>query len=499
MTFSSGYYFQDDWKITPKLTLNLGLRYDLDLPEVERVNKIASFDPARSTIKAAGGLEYYIDNNNPTGLSSRPRPELGRRLWTTDKNNFGPRLGLAWRPFGGTGTVLRAGFGTFYNHQIVGNGLTPLSRNSPFRLRQTSGPFQSSDRPNLADAFSGIPSVVAPGIDPDFITAYINQWSFGMQREIASNLVLDASYVGSQGHKLPLSWNINQSFPGPGSVASRRPFPGYGNITGGYISSIGNSNFNGLTMRAERRMTKGLSLISSYAWSKSIDDGANISSGSDAGSSFAQDARNLRAERAVSDFDVNHRFVFSYVYELPFEKAQNKVLRAIAAGWQMTGILSLQTGAPFTVQSGRDESNTGGGTTTDRPNLIGNWHVSKRTPDRWFNTCTLLANGTRRNCLPGDAPAWQINSVGAFGNAGRNLLRSDGLKNFDLGLSRSFRFSEQVSLQFRTEIFNLANHPNFGIPNQSAASGSFGSISRAAFQSQTGAQRQIQFGAKILF
>ncbi|PYS20100.1 MAG: hypothetical protein DMG11_30560, partial [Acidobacteria bacterium] len=300
MTFSSGYYFQDDWKITPKLTLNLGARYDLDLPETERVNKIASFDPARNTIKVAGGLEYYIDTNSPTGLSSRPRPEIGRRLWSTDKNNFAPRIGLAWRPFGGTSTVVRAGFGTFYNHQIVGNGLTPLSRNSPFRLRQTSGPFQATDRPDLANAFSGIPSVVAPGIDPNFKTAYVNQWSFGIQRELASNLILDVSYLGSQGHKLPIPWNINQALPGPGSVASRRPFPGYGNITGGYIASIGNSNFNGLSVRAERRMAKGLSFISSYAWSKSIDDNAGISTGSDASGVFAQDARNLRVERSVS-------------------------------------------------------------------------------------------------------------------------------------------------------------------------------------------------------
>src|SRR4030095_12375778 len=117
----------------------------------------------------------------------------------------------------------------------------------------------------------------------------------------------------------------------------------------------------------------------------------------------------------------------------------------------------------------------------------------------WFNTCTLQANGSQRNCQPGDQPAWQINAVGTFGNAGRNLLRSDGLKNFALGLSRSFRFTEEVALQFRTEFFNLANHPNFGIPNQSAASGSFGSVQRAAFKSQTGAQRQIQFGAKIVF
>jgi hypothetical protein len=496
MTFASGYYFQDDWKITPKLTLNLGLRYDLDLPEVERVNKIASFDPTRGTIKVAGGFEYYIDNSSPTGLSSRPRPEIGRRLWGTDKTNFGPRLGLAWRPFGGTRTVIRAGFGTFYNHQIVGNGLTPLSRNSPFRLRQTSGPFQATDRPDLANAFSGIPSVVAPGIDPNFHTAYVNQWSFGIQRELAANLVLDVSYLGSQGHRLPIQWNINQAFPGAGSIASRRPFPAYGNITGGYISSIGNSNFNGLNVRAERRMGKGLSFIGSYAWSKSIDDGVGISAASDSSTAFAQDARNLRAERSVSDFDVAHRFVLSTVYDLPFGKTQNKRLQAILGGWQLSGILTLQTGPPFTVLSGRDESNTGGG--SDRPIIIGDWHIANPGPDRWFNTCTLLANGAQRNCLPGDTPAWQVNA-GTFGNAGRNIVRSDGLKNFDLGLSRSFRFTERVSLQFRSEFFNLPNHANFGLPNQMSTSSSFATVSRAAFQSQTGAQRQIQFAAKIVF
>jgi len=497
MTFSSGYYFQDDWKISPKLTLNLGLRYDLDLPEVERVNKIASFDPARNTIKVAGGLEYYIDNNTPTGLSSRPRPDVGRRLWMTDTNNLAPRIGLAWRPLGGTSTVVRAGFGTFYNHQIVGNGLTPLSRNSPFRLRQTSGPFQSTDRPNLSNAFSGIPSVVAPGIDPDFRTAYVNQWSFGMQREIMSNFVLDVSYLGSQGHKLPVGWNINQALLGPGSIASRRPYPGYGNLTGGYISSIGNSNFNSLTVRGERRLSNGLSFIASYSWSKSIDDSVGISAASDASNLFAQDARNLRAERSVSDYNITHRFVFSYVYDLPLGKTQNKALHAIAGGWQLSGILTLQTGPPFTVLSGRDESNTGGG--SDRPNVAGDWHVASRTPDHWFNTCTLLANGTQRNCQSGDKPAWLINAINTFGNAGRNILRSDGLRNFDVGLKRAFRITESVSFQFRSEFFNLVNHPNLALPNQSAASSSFASVSRAAFQSQTGAQRQIQFAGKIVF
>ncbi len=504
LTFSSGYYFQDDWKVSPRLTLNLGLRYELNLPPVERVNKMASFDPSTNTIKVAGGREAFI---NPVTkmLEIRSRPDVGRRLWETNSHDFAPRIGLAWRPFGGTGTVIRAGFGTYYNYQIVGNGITPLSRNSPFRKRQTAGPFAatSTTLPNLANVFTvGTPSTVAPGIQPDFKTAYINEWSFGVQREIARDMVLDVSYLGSEGHKLPIPWNINQAIPGPGSVAGRRPFPGYGNIVGGFISSIGNSSFNAAQVRIERRVGSGLSFISSYTWSKSIDDDSGISTDSDA-SRHAQNARNLRLERAASDYDASHRWVVSYVYDLPFGRGRHfspssHVANAIVGGWQLTGILTLQSGRPFTVLTGSDASDTDGG--NDRPNLIGDPHVLNPGPDRWFNPCTLLADGiTRRNCASGDTPAWQVNARGAFGNAGRNVLRGDGLKNFDLGIYRNFQPTERLKIEFRSELFNLPNHPNFFFPNASASSRAFGTVSRAAFQSQTGAQRQIQFGLKLVF
>ncbi|MBI3696193.1 MAG: TonB-dependent receptor [Acidobacteria bacterium] len=501
LTFSSGYYFQDDWKMTPRLTLNLGLRYEYNLPPIEKVDKMASFDPTRNTLKVAGGREAYIDPADGL-LKLRSRPDVGRRMWETDKNNVAPRVGLAWRPFGGTGTVIRAGFGVFYNYQIVGNGITPLSRNSPFRRRETAGPFPATERPNLANVFEGTrPSVVPPGIQSDFKTAYINQWSFGIQREIASNMVLDASYLGSQGHKLPMPWNINQAVPGPGSVASRRPYPGYGNITGGFVSSIGNSNFNALQVRVERRFIRGLSFISSYTWSKSIDDNAGISTGSDS-SGNAQNARNLRAERALSDFDVSHRWVLSYVYDLPFGSGRhfpisNTVARALAGGWQLTGILTLQGGRPFTVVSTNDNSNTGAN--NDRPNVIGDWRVARRDPDRWFNPCTRTLSGGLRNCAPGDTPAWAENASGTFGSAGRNILRGDRLKNFDFGVYREFRVNERHAFQFRTEVFNLTNHPNFFSPTASITSAAFSRISRAAFQAQTGAQRQIQFGLKYVF
>src|SRR5262249_43191823 len=201
------------------------------------------------------------------------------------------------------------------------------------------------------------PSPVPPGIDADFKTAYINQWSFGVQREIAQNLALDVSYLGSSGHKLPIGVNINQALSpsaqcvanqsAPGcSVNARRPFQGFGGITGGFIESAGKLDYHALTLRVERRFSRGVDFLSVYSWSKSIDDGAGISTGSDS-SGVAQDARNLRAERALSDFDVAHRWVLSYVYDLPFGKGKRiapsnrgagKVANLLAGGWQMTGI-----------------------------------------------------------------------------------------------------------------------------------------------------------------
>jgi Carboxypeptidase regulatory-like domain/TonB dependent receptor len=506
-TFSSGYYFHDDWRISNKLTLNLGLRYELNLPPIENTDKISSFDPATNTIKVAGGQEAFINPANGL-LELRPRPGIGRRLWETEYNNFAPRIGIAYRPFNNTKTVIRTGFGTFYNYQIVGNGITPLSRNSPFRQRQTAGPIPMDRRPlpDIANMFAGNPSVVPPGIDEKFRTAYINQWSLGVQRELAENLVLDVSYLGSSGHKLPLGVNINQAFPGPGSVASRRPFQGFGNITGGFIVSAGNSIYHGMTVRIERRFNNGLSFLSSYSWSKSIDDGSGISTTSDS-SVAAQNARNLRAERAASDFDVAHRWVLSYVYDLPFGKgkrisASNRFADLLVSGWQLTGILTMQTGRPFTVVTGSDQSNTSG-LSTDRPNLIGDWRVSDQGPDRWFNPCTLIPTTTpgifdRRNCREGDSPAWLRNAPGTFGNAGRNILRGDGLHNFDIGVSRFFPITERHRLQFRAEVFNLTNHPNFFFPTLNLSSSAFGTVTRAA-NVGTGAQRQIQFALKYMF
>jgi len=492
-----GVYFQDDWKVTPRLTINFGLRWDLDLPARERVNKIASFDPITDTLKDAQGFRWHIENGL---LVAVPDPSLlGANLWDTDWNNFAPRFGIAWRPFGGTKTVIRSGFGSFYNHQILGNGITPLNRNSPYRNSQTAGPFSAASNPlpNLANAFSGNPSATPPGIAQNFVSSYTNEWSVGIQRELASNLLLDVSYVGNESHKLPIVWNLNQAFPGTvGSVQSRRPYQPWGNITGGFISSIGNANYNGLQIRLERRFATGLSFIASYAWSKSIDTGANISTSGNNSNASAQDARNLNGDRGLSDYNVPQRFVGSFVWDLPGAKS-NKALSFVTSGWQLKGIFTAQQGQPFTVYDGIDQSSTGAN--NDRPNVIGDWHVANPGVNGWFNTCTILANGTRSNCQPGQSPAWQIAPAGTFGNAGRNILSGPGLLNFDTGVSRQFRATERLSIQFRAEIFNIINRANFFLPATVVSSSSYGTITQAADQTNTGSQRQIQFALKVVF
>ncbi len=489
ISFSSGYFLQDDWKISPRLTLNIGLRYEFNLPPWERVNKIATFNPATNTILVAGNREAFIDASGK--LAIRQGGGLGKRVWETDKNNFAPRFGFAWRP-SGQGMVIRAGYGIFYNLQIVGNGITPLSRGLPFRLRQLFlNPTSASGGPqfNIAnpfpDALAG-GSLSPAGIQRDFATTYIQQWSLNIQRELTRDLVFDIGYIGSKGTHLSNLVNMNQALPGAGSVASRRPFKGWSDVN--MRTSGAYSTYHGMQLRVEKRMSKGLSLLVSYTVSKSLDSNPGVSTGSDAYSGVAQDARNLRAEYGLSDFDVRQRFVHTFLYELPvgrgkkFGTSWSGPLDAMLGGWEINGILTLQTGRPFTpfFSSTVDRSLTGG--FADRPNLVGDPKLNDPTPDRWFNTAALA--------LP---------PLGSFGNAGRNIVEGPGLKNFDFGLFKKFRFTESKSLQFRTEFFNLTNHPNFALPNGNINSGSFGRIENAADGNSLGAQRQIQFGLKFLF
>jgi hypothetical protein len=518
LEFSSGFYFQDDWKLRPSFTFNWGIRYELDFPPIEKVNKFASFDPTTNTIKVAGGLEALpiIDTSVPGFfLRTRPRPDVGRQMWNTDKNNWAPRLGFAWKPWGSQSWVIRAGYGVYYNLQIVGNGITPLNRGLPFRLRQTfdnnAATCPSTCTVSSIFLASGKGTLSPPGIDQNFRTAYIQEWSLGVQRELLKDLALDVSYLGSKGTKLPAEINLGQALQPFGP----RPFSGWSDIF--FRVSGAASSFHSMQVRVEKRLSQGFSLLSSYTFSKSLDNAPGISTGSDAfPSDTPQNSYNLPGERGRSDFDITHRYVLSSTYELPVGRGRRflrdapGVVDAILGGWELSGILTLQSGEPFTVllSDSIDQSATLG--FSDRPNRVGDPFqpgpvaanprckdplfvppTRVLDPSSWFNPCAFL-----------------VPPMGQFGNSGRNTLVGPTLRNFDFGLFKNWRIRERVGLQFRAEFFNLANHPNFGLPNN--VIGKFdskglitdprvGKIGTAADKNTTGSQRQIQFGFKLSF
>lgn len=468
-TSSFNVYAQDDWKLSPRLTLNLGLRWELNTPMTERYDTIASFDAQTGQIRVAG------------------RDGVPRNLYKYDKNNFAPRVGFAWQPFGDAKWVVRGGAGVFYNVQPAGNGLLGMLFNFPFRLPQT---FNSSRATPLllSDAFPGAVPTTAPtnntltvtAIDKDFDTALVQQWGLGVQRELTRDMIFEVSYLGSKGTHLPLNRNLNQPAPGAGTTAqvnARRPYPTFGNIT--WIESVANSNYHSLELKTEKRYTQGLSFLVSYTFSKSIDNSPGISTSSNASAAVAQNTLDLRSERALSDFDVRHRFVASPIWEIPLGRGRRfldeGVLSYILGGWQLSGIVTLQSGRPFTAVLSGNVSNTLNN--NDRPNLIGDPNTGPRTVDQWFNIA-----------------AFAIPPTGTFGTAGRNIITGPDFRNLDVALNRNFRVTERIGIQFRTEVFNAFNHANFNYPAAMAnAPATFGRITSALDP------RQIQFGLKIIY
>jgi len=264
----------------------------------------------------------------------------------------------------------------------------------------------------------------------------------------------------------------------PGLPFVPRPDPRFDDID--LLESRANSNYNALQMRFQQRLTRGFSALASYTWSKSIDDASNFFS-SAGDPNFPQNSYNVAAERGRSNFDVSHRLSVSYSYELPFKHADG-VAGKLVNGWETFGIVTLQTGRPFTVALLSDIDNSGTGRSilgfgaNDRPNLVGNPELSNPTTSQWFNTA-----------------AFAFPAPGTFGNAGRNILEGPGFQSVNASLVKNTRFSERVNLQFRAEAFNLFNHPNFNLPDNFLGSPTFGRITSARDP------RHIQFGLKLLF
>ncbi len=455
-TSSTSLFVNQTWRARPRLTLTAGLRYEYNSPPVDRFDRANIYDPARRALVAVG-----------TG-------GVPRGGYESDRNNWAPRFGLAWTP-GGGGTVLRAGYGVYFDQSALAPG-EGLYFNAPyfnFRLFFTLPglpPVTLSD-PFPRDFPFPIPQS-ALAFQRDLRTPYMQHFSVGVQRQIGKQRVAEIAYVGSKGTKLLTARDINQPFASP-ATPNPRPVPAFDDID--LLQSSASSSYHSLQARLEQRLQAGLSLLASYTWSKSIDDASGFFS-SAGDPNFPQNSYDVRAERGRSNFDVAHRFTASYSYDLPFGKGR------WGGDWQTYGIWSFQTGRPFTVAllSELDNSNTGrsilGFGANDRPHVLRNARLSDRSPERWFDTA-----------------AFALPARGSFGNAGRNILEGPGLGTVHVSVLKNFAFDERTRVQFRAEAFNLLNRPNFDLPDIFVGSPAFGRLSSAQ------SPRHVQFGVKLLF
>jgi hypothetical protein len=447
-----GAYAQDDWKITDKLTFNLGFRYELPMPFFEAHDRQSNF------VLDQGPCYLQVI---PVSQIGQCNAGLGRAEIRPDKNNFAPRVGAAYQAT--SRTAIRAGFGTFYGRDESLGINTRLPTNLPwvssasFTGTAAAPTFllQNGFPANALGFAGGTPTAntTVNSFPFNFPTAYVEQWNANIERQLPAKFVLQLGYTGSEAHKLTILPNANQAFPGTGAVNSRRPYQGVGNIN--FYSPVVNSHYNALISKLERRFSGGLSMLVSYTYGHSLDGGGNVNDKSDV---TPQDARNLAAEKASSNFDIRHRFVASGFYQLPFGKSRSPI-SFLVRDWQLSAIFSTQTGQPFTPTLSTDPSSTG---TTARPNRLadGNLPSDQRSISHWFDTAAFVAP----TCI-------------CFGNSGRDILRGPGLTNLDLSIIRDFAFHERYRIQFRLESFNLMNHPNFGLPNSALGNAAVGTIS----------------------
>ncbi len=460
-----GVYVQDDWHVHPRLTLNLGLRYDY----------VAPYSEARDNLL---NLDYST-------LPAPPRLVRTKRAVDPDTNNFSPRIGLAWRlpnmpePFGDL--VFRAGYGVYYSPEIAIETYDLIRNGVRNEMNSSDGVVPVL---TLRDGFpqtasTGLPSYF--GLDPQARTPYVQQWTAGIQRQLPGNAVLELVYIGTKGTLLgrfrrfntPLHVVTGENLPPrPGDLQSLRPFPELGEII--QRQHIANSIYHALEAKIEKRFASHFSVLGSFVWGKSIDDADGVIPGQ-FDSFGAQDERNLRLERGLSFFDVRRRLSAGFVYRIHDPQR----LQQAFGGWELSGLVTLQDGTPLNpVYFAFDPANTG---TPNRPDVVPGQEISlprsERTVERFFNTDAFRA----------PAPF-------TFGNAGRDIIPGPGNVLFDFALSRRFSLSESAAIAVRGEAFNIFNHPNFGIPGPYPDFGPF--FGRIL---STGDPRRFQFAVRFEF
>jgi hypothetical protein len=476
-------YLQDSWQITPRLKVDVGLRYEYNQNMTDANNQIAAIDTSvpggrfvvasddsGNISPAAGALLPFV----PIPYVTSAAAGWSNSLLISRPLRLAPRGGLAWTLPGRLKTVIRAGAGIYAN-QAAYSIVTNLAQNLPFFVTKTVNSAVTVS-PNFttenALTANSIGTVGGSNLDHNFKIEYNEVWNFSAERELSSTTLLSAAYIGSRTVHADSGTLLNVPLPGPGAIAGRRSIPQLSQISD--IRWNGWATYHALTLAAKRRFTKGLLFDVNWTWSHSIDDasdpGATLNE-----TNLPQNVMALAAEKASSSFDHRHRVVVSFVYQLPLTTKITGWTHVLLSQWQAGGNFTAQTGAPFTVNISSDQANIGAGP-AQRPNITGDPNAGPKTPQQWFTTSVFS--------LP---------ALYSFGDASRNTVIGPGLQEFDLSLQKDIRLTESSKLQFRAEAYNLLNHPNYNIPNRTAFTANFGRISSAQDS------RQLQLALKLVF
>ena len=487
-------FVQDDFKVTRNLTLNLGVRWEMDTPMIDVNNRMNGFDNEINPVSGTPGVVKFMGVN---GFRTAP--------WNYNWKNFGPRFGFAWKPDFSSKLVVRGGYGIFYAHPFDSgqpasanlgfstsmslttpdNGITPV-----FMLKNGPPPLTSSVALNNsygAVPYGGAPTTAVTYFDPTRVSGYSQQSNLSLQYQISSSMILEVTALANIGHKLPnVNLPIDQILPSVlGSACTTqvcRPYPQFSSVT--ILSpAIGDSRYMGGFARLNKRFSKGLNLNVSYTratfFDNSFEGGSTV--GSDGNAQAYSNQYNRRADWGSSPNDIRNRFSGSSVYELPFGPGRHWLTRGpmgnIVGAWTLGSVFTAQTGAPFTVTDNTNNCNCFSAG-AQRPNILGppGLPSSQRSVNQWFN---ITAFGQ---------PA-----IYTFGDEGRGAMRAPGIVDVDLSLSRNFRLREGMTFQFRGEAFNASNHTNLGSPAKAFGAADFGSITTS------GPARILQVGAKLRF
>ena len=493
-------YLQDDWRAKPNFTLNVGLRYSYFGQPWDHRRELTNFNggfyfPSQAPQLAATGNKIPGTGNPLNGILIQDQNSpYGNKVSNQQQLLFAPRVGFAWDPFNNGKTSIRSGYGIFYDTILYGVYEQNIFANPPY-VSSVTILNTSLDNP-----LAGIPSVSASPLalhaTPQvYQTPYTQQWSFDIQRELATNLMLDVAYVGTKGTHLPGIVDLNEAYPGVAYAAGLipagrrftsstenvinlvRPYQGYNAINS--IETWFNSNYNALQVYAVKRFSGESQISVSYTWSKNMTDNRSDRS------SASQNTYNFHeGEYGRAQFDRKHIFTANYVYDLPLFRNQHGIVGHVLGGWEVSGIVNIMSGLPYNVTSGLGTDPAGLGflgasSAGPRPDWACNPNVNApHTYLQWFNT----------SCFS-DVPAGLIRP----GNAGRSILNGPGLIRFDFSLFKNFAIWERVNLQLRGEAFNVFNHPNPDTFNTTYGSNAFGQIS--AFRDP----RIIQIAAKLNF